>query len=108
MMGNLGGLFKQLQQAQQRAEQMKEELATETIEVKAGDGLAVIVANGLGEVSEIRLNAAELGLSEDDAELLADVLVVALRELSGRAAEKGRGMLSELTGGLPLPPGLGL
>lgn len=108
MMGNLGNLMKQLQQAQQRAEEMRTQLASERFQVDSGGGLVKVIASGLGEVVEVKLDGAKLGLAADELELLQDALVAALQRVSEQAQENSKEMLRDITGGIPLPPGLGL
>ena len=107
MMGNLAGLLRQLQEAQKRAPELRDQLAGERVEVSAGGGLVTIVANGLGEISEIHIDGEKLGLDDDALETLEDAILAAARQVAEEAREKGQSMVEELTGGM-LPPGLGL
>ncbi|MBI2298948.1 MAG: YbaB/EbfC family nucleoid-associated protein [Armatimonadetes bacterium] len=108
MMGNLGNLMKQLQQAQQRAEELRGQLASERFQVDAGGGLVRIIASGLGEVLEVHVDGEKLGLAADELELLQDALVAALQRVSEQAQENSKEMLRDLTGDIPLPPGMGI
>ena len=47
-------------------------------------------------------------LSEDDAEMLEDLIVAAHRDAKDRAEQKAEEMTKELTAGLPIPPGMKL
>lgn len=107
-MMNLAGLMKQLQEAQQRAVELQERLAQERIETTAGGGLVKVVADGTGAILELTIDGAAIGLSAEDTELLQDTLLAALVEIHERHRERGQELIKELTGGLQLPPGLGL
>lgn len=108
MLGNLGNLMKQLQQVQQKAGEMKEQLAAVERHATAGGGMVGATVNGLLEVVEITIDAEKAGLSEEQAELLADAVLAAVHEAARQAQETAEGMQKDLLGGLDLPPGLGL
>ncbi len=107
MMGNLGGLMRQMSQMQQRAEQLKEELAAKRVAASAG-GLVDCVVDGTGKLVSIRLDGSKLGLDEETTEVLQDAIEAALKEAAQQAESEAQAMFSQLTGGLKLPPGLGL
>jgi len=108
MFGNLGNLMKQLQQVQQKAGQMKDELAGIEHSVTAGGGLVGATVNGLLEVVEVTIDADKAGLTQEQAELLADAVLAAVHEAARQAQEAAEAMQKDLLGGLDLPPGLGL
>jgi hypothetical protein len=108
MFGNLGGMMKQVQEAQRKAQKMQEELAAARFEASAGGGLATCVVDGLGNVLDLAIDGAKLGLSAEDAELLTDTVLAAVQEAVRTAHESSAAQLADLTGGLGLPPGLGL
>lgn len=108
MFGNLGNLMKQLQQVQQKAGQMKDELAGIEHRATAGGGLVGATVNGLLEVVEVTIDADKAGLTQEQAELLADAVLAAVHEAARQAQEAAEAMQKDLLGGLDLPPGLGL
>ncbi len=108
MFGNLGNLMKQLQQVQQKAGQMKDELAAVEHSATAGGGLAAATVNGLLEVVDLTIDAARAGLTQEQSELLADAVLAAIHEAARQAQEAAEAMQKDLLGGLDLPPGLGL
>lgn len=106
MLGGLGGMMKQIQEAQKRAERMQAEMADARIEASAG-GLVTCVVDGMGLVQSITIDGTKLGLSEDDTELLQDAVMAAVGAAVETAQSKAKGAMNELTGGLKLPGGLG-
>jgi DNA-binding YbaB/EbfC family protein len=108
MLGNLGGMMKQMQEAQRKMQQMQEELAEMRLEASAGGGLVTCMVDGVGNVLDLTIDGAKLGLDADDAELLQDSVLAAVQEAVRAAQESGRKKLEAITGGMGLPPGLGL
>lgn len=94
-------LMKQMEKLQQDIAKSQEELAEARVEAAAGGGAVVAVANGLGDVVELRI--APEAVDPNDVEMLQDLVLAAVRE----AVEKGRKLQEEkmggLTGGLGIP-----
>ena len=101
-MGGLGGLSGLLGGFQQRIEAMKQRAATTEVEGAASGGVVKVRMTCDLNVSSVTIDPSALG----DRELLEDLLRAAMNEATQKAkAEMGKGM-SELAGGLPIPPGL--
>jgi DNA-binding YbaB/EbfC family protein len=103
---DLGGLFRQAQELQEKITNAQQELAGRTVEASAGGGMVTAVVSGKLEVVKLRIEPALL--EKPDVEMLQDLVTAAVNE-GIRAAQR---MLSEemgkLTGGLGLKlPGLG-
>ena len=103
-MGNMGGVLKQAQEAMERAKNIEKELALEEIEIDRGGVKAKF--NGNGELLSVKVDPSLL--DPNDIETLEDSLLLALREGHAKAGEVRQNRISELTAGLPLPPGMGL
>lgn len=103
-MGNMGGVLKQAQEAMERAKNIEKELALEEIEIDRGGVRAKF--NGNGELLSVHVDPALV--DPNDVEALEDSLLLALREGHAKAGEVRQNRISELTAGLPLPPGMGL
>ena len=82
--------------------QFKEETPTLTAEGVAGGGLVHVVVNGANEVVSVRIEPGAM----DDRELLEDLVRAATTEALRGVKEQISGKLREMTGGLPIPPGL--
>lgn len=98
-LNNLGGLMSGLQQ---RMTALKAEVAATEVTGEAGGGLVKVTVSG--EFELINVSIAEGAM--DDREMLEDLLVAAQNDAVRRAKELMAAKMSELTGGLPLPPGL--
>ena len=100
--GMLGGLGAMLGNLPQKLEAMKRRNAETRVEGSAGGGLVVVQMTGELEVDSVRIDPKAM----DDRELLEDLVRAAVSDATQKArAEMARGM-SDLTGGLPIPPGL--
>ncbi len=98
-MNNLGAMLGGLQQ---RVAEMKARQAQLRCEGTAGDGMVKIVLTGDYQVDTVSIDPGAM----DDRELLEDLTRAAMQEaLRSVQAELAKGM-QDLTGGLPIPPGL--
>lgn len=93
--GLLGGF-------QERLAQLKQEAAALEVQANAGGGLVTATATGDGQLVSVQIAPDAM----DDRELLEDLVLAAVNEALRRGQEQGAQKLSELTAGLPLPPGL--
>jgi len=94
-------LMQQVQKLQADAQKMKEELGEVRLEASAGGGMVKVVANGLGDLLEVKIEPEVV--DPTDVAMLQDLVLAAVRE----ALEKSRELQAEktgaLTGGLGLP-----
>jgi hypothetical protein len=101
---DMNALLKQAQQMQEQMQKAQEEARLETAEASAGGGMVTVVANGSGELVEIRIDPK--AIDPDDSELLADMVLAAaneaLRAAHAAVDAKLRGQLPDL-GALGLP-----
>lgn len=101
-LGNMSGLLKQAQEAMERAKNIEAELELEEIIIdRAG---VVAKFNGTGSLLSIKV-AQDL-INPDDIETLEDAILLAVREGQAKANEVRQNKMAEITGGLPIPPGL--
>ncbi|HXJ19290.1 MAG TPA: YbaB/EbfC family nucleoid-associated protein [Polyangia bacterium] len=96
------GLFETAQRIQSEVARVRDELARKTIEAETGGGLCRCTVNGKGEVLSITLDEAIVG----DKKMVEDLVVGAVNLALTRARETAESDLSQVTGGLSLPPGL--
>jgi len=85
---------------------LQETLADMEISGSAGGGLVEITLNGKGEVRKVRIEPSVV--KAEDTEILEDLVFAAFADAKGKAEQASREKMSELTGGLPLPPGMQL
>jgi hypothetical protein len=98
---DLGGLFKQAQQLQERLANVQQELAGRTVEASAGGGMITAVVNGKLELVQIRIDPTLL--QPPDVDMLQDLVVAAVNEGIRAAQKMMSDEMSKLTGGLKLP-----
>jgi DNA-binding YbaB/EbfC family protein len=105
-MKDLMGMMKQVKDMQARMQQMQEELAALDVVGQAGGGLVAVTMNGKGEVKRVKIDPSLL--KPEEAEILEDLIVAASADAKGKVEAKMAEKMGEVTGGLPLPPGLKL
>lgn len=105
-MKDLMGMMKQAQQLQARMQQMQEELAAMSIEGQSGAGLVKVTLNGKGEMRGIKIDPSLM--RPDETEILEDLVVAAAADAKGKVEAEMQQRMQQLTGGLPLPPGMKL
>jgi nucleoid-associated protein EbfC len=105
-MKDLMGVMKQLGEMQSRMQKMQEELAALEIDGQAGGGLVKVTVSGRGDIKKVRIDPSLL--KPEEAEIVEDLLVAAAREAKGKLDVELQSRMQDMTGGLPLPPGLKL
>lgn len=99
-MKGFGGLVKQAQKVKEQMERIQEEAASVRMEGSAGGGMVTVVANGRGEVLEVRIDPE---LVKEDLEMLQDLIVVAANDALRRSREFLTQEMGRLAGGLGIP-----
>jgi DNA-binding YbaB/EbfC family protein len=94
-------LMQQMEKLQRDMAEAQSELEALRVEASAGGGVVTAVANGQGELIELRISPE--AVDPNDVEMLQDLILAAVRE----ALEKGREVQEEkmggITGGLGIP-----
>ncbi len=103
---NIAKMMKQAQKMQADAKRIQEELAAKTFEAESGGGAVKAVATGDGELKSITISPDLIKDAADDAGLLEDMVLSAVREAIGKGKEAAAAEMGQLTAGLGLP-GLG-
>ena len=105
-MKNLGDMMKQARELQGKMEQLQTELETLEVVGSSGGGMVSVTMTGKGEVKKVAIDPGLM--KEDEREILEDLIVAACADAKGKAERAAQDKMKELTGGLQLPPGLGL
>ena len=92
----LGGMFGPLMA------QMQEAAEAARLEGSAGGGMVNVTVNGKQEVLSVRIAESVM----DDREMLEDLICVATNDALRRSKEFMAEQMKQMTGGLPIPPGL--
>lgn len=104
--GDIAGLIKNARDIQQKIEELKSSLGTIPVEGVSGGGLVRIQGRGDGTILSVKLDPATV--QSGDVEMLEDLVQAALAAFQNNMTAARKEKVSELTGGLNLPPGLDL
>lgn len=105
-MKNMFDIMKQAQQLQSRMQSLQAELETAEVEGRAGGGLVSVVMSGKGEVKKVSIDPSLM--KEDEREVLEDLIIAASADAKAKAEALAAEKMKSVTGGMALPPGLGL
>ena len=86
MMGNMGGMMKKVQEMQAKMQEMQKELENKTVEAESGGGMVKVTMNGKQVVQSINIDPSLL--SEDEKEVLEDLIKAALNQAKEKVEEK--------------------
>jgi hypothetical protein len=100
------GMMKQAAQLQAKMQELQAELDRIDVEGAAGGGLVTVTLSAKGELKGVRIDDSLLKASEK--EILEDLLVAAHADARRKAEGVMQDKMKDLTGGLPLPPGMKL
>jgi DNA-binding YbaB/EbfC family protein len=104
MKGNIAGLMQQAQKMQAEMQKAQEELARLTVVGEAAGGLVKVTMTGKHAVRRVEIDPSLL----EDREMLEDVVAAAINDAVNRVATTMQERMSEVTAGIPLPPGMKL
>src|SRR2546427_10598566 len=103
---DMNQLFQQVGQMQEQMQQAQAELANERVEATAGGGMVTVIANGAGEIRQIKIDPK--AIDPNDAEMLEDMILAAVNE----AVRSAQALMEPKLGGpaprctgRPRPPG---
>jgi len=105
-MKNLGVLMKQAQEMQSKMAEMQESLSAMEAEGTSGGGMVRVTLSGKSEVRKVSIDPSLM--VADDREVLEDLIVAAFNDAKSKVEVRVQEKMSELTGGLNLPPGMQL
>ena len=105
-MPNFTEMMKQAAQLQSKMQALQTELDTVTVEGTAGGGMVTVTLTAKGDLKGIKIDDSLL--KPEEKEILEDLLIAAHADARKHAETVMQEKMKSLTGGLPLPPGLGL
>ena len=105
-MKNLGQLMKQAQEMQGKMEALQAELQEMEQTGAAAAGMVRVTLNGKGEMRRVEIDPSLV--APEEAGVLEDLIVAAHNDAKTKIEAMTAEKMSELTGGLSLPPGLKL
>jgi nucleoid-associated protein EbfC len=105
-MKDLMGMMKQVKDMQERMQRMQEELGALEVTGTSGGGLVSVTLSGKGDMKRVHIDPSLLKPAE--AEIIEDLIVAASSDAKSKVEAQLQDKMSEVTGGLPLPPGMKL
>lgn len=105
MKGSIGKIMQQAQEMQGKMQQAQDELARLEVTGESGAGLVKVTMTGKHEVRNVEIDSS---VFEEDQDLLEDLMAAAINDAVQRVNATSQEKMSELTGGLNLPPSMNL
>jgi len=105
MKNQLAGLMQQAQKMQDNMKRLQDELAQLEVEGQAGAGLVKVVMTCKNQVRRVSIDPSLVG---DDRDMLEDLVAAAFNDAVRRAEDMTQQKMSQVTAGMPLPPGFKL
>ncbi|MFC3095152.1 YbaB/EbfC family nucleoid-associated protein [Alteromonas sediminis] len=100
--GGMGNIMKQAQQMQERMEKTQAELANLEVTGEAGAGMVKVIMTCNHNVRRVEIDES---LMDDDKEMVEDLVAAAINDAARRVQETSKEKMSEVTGGMAMPPG---
>jgi DNA-binding YbaB/EbfC family protein len=94
-------MLKQAQQLQKNMAKVQAELESATVEGSAGGGVVKVVVSGRMTLESLTIDPE--AVSEEDVEMLQDLVVAAVNDGFEKAQEMAASRMSAVTGGLNIP-----
>ena len=105
-MVNIGNMMKQAQQLQKKMAEAQEKLKTIEVEGLSGGGLVKVISTAKGDIKTIFVDDSLL--KKEEKEIMEDLIVAAINDAKEKAELATQEEMKNVTGGLPLPPGMKL
>jgi len=105
-MADFLGLMKQAAELKSKMEAMQAELDQIDVAGTSGGGMVTVNLSGKGELRGVKIDASLL--KPQDKEVIEDLIVAAHADARRKAEVVLQEKMKNVTGGLPLPPGLKL
>jgi len=96
--GDMSGLLAQAQAMQQQLMDAQRELAEATVEGSAGGDMVTATVTGAGELLGLVIKPE--AVDPEDTETLADLVLAAVRDATGKSQALAAAKLGPLTGGM--------
>lgn len=103
---NIQKMMKQMQRMQAQMQQAQADLGTKSVEASVGGGRVTVTANGHGDITSIQI--AKEVVDPNDVDMLQDLVLSAIQQAQDKVKKLAADEMGKITGGMGLPPGLGL
>ena len=105
-MKNLGQMMKQAQDMQSKMTEMQDKLSEMEVTGSSGGGMIEVTLTGKSDVRKVKIDPSLI--DPNDPEVLEDLIVAAFNDAKSKVESRVSDKMSELTGGMQLPPGFKL
>ncbi|MBQ6816151.1 MAG: YbaB/EbfC family nucleoid-associated protein [Clostridia bacterium] len=99
--GNMNAMLKQAQKMQEDMANLQADLEQREYTATSGGGMVSATVDGKHLIKEIKINPEII--DADDAEMLEDLITVAVNEAINNAISTAEGEMGAITGGLNMP-----
>ncbi len=106
MMRNMAGMMKKVQEMQSRMEALQQEMADTEFSAAVGGGAVQVTVTGKGEMRGVKIDPS--AVDAEDIDMLEDMICLAANSARTEADAAMAAKMKDITGGLPLPPGMSL
>lgn len=103
--GGFGDLMKQAQEMQDKVKDLQQQIEKTEVTGESGAGMVKVTMTGKYDVKRVDIDDS---LMSEDKEILEDLIAAAVNATVRRLEQERQDKMSELTQGLPLPPGFKL
>ena len=98
---NMNQMLKQAQKMQADMQALQEDLENREFSAVSGGGMVEVTVDGKHLIKSIKINPE--AIDPDDAEMLEDLITVAVNEAISKAAKTSEEEMGAITGGLNMP-----
>jgi hypothetical protein len=105
-MRDIMGMMQKVKELQEKMQQLQAELETLEVTGSAGGGLVSVTLSAKGALRKVAIDPSLM--KPDEKEILEDLIAAAHADARGKAERLVEEKARDLTGGLPLPPGMKL
>ena len=98
------GIMKKAQEMQAKMADMQAELDSIEVSGAAGGDMVSVTLTAKGELRGLKIDPSLM--NPDESEILEDLIVAAHRDARSKAEQVMAEKMNEVTGGMPMPPGL--
>lgn len=98
------GIMKKAQEMQAKMADMQAELDGIEVSGTAGGDMVSVTLTAKGELRGLKIDPSLM--NPDESEILEDLIVAAHRDARSKAEQVMAEKMNEVTGGMPMPPGL--
>ena len=103
-MKDIMGMMKAASEMKGKMEAMQAELADLVVEGRSGGGLVTVALSGKGDLRGLKIDPTLANPQE--IEVLEDLIIAAFNDAKGKSEAEVQQRMSEVTAGLPIPPGM--